>query len=100
MYNLHFINFALIHIKFDFYSEFCSAGQQYDRDSKTCKNCPKDFYTNKTVSQYCIKCPTGYITYGEGSDSCIRLSVPGTDTAATLCKILYLSHEFSYAEEI
>eukprot|EP00105_Crassostrea_gigas_P044581 XP_019928729.1 PREDICTED: signal peptide, CUB and EGF-like domain-containing protein 1 [Crassostrea gigas] len=59
--------------------KLCSAGQQYDRTTDTCQNCPKDFYTNKTISQYCIKCPTGYITYGEGSDSCVKLSVPGTD---------------------
>lgn len=100
------MNFALIHSKL-FYSEFCLPGQQYDRTNKTCENCPKDFYTNRTISKYCIKCPKGYITYGEGSDTCVQLSVPGTGTA-TLCNInfvnliyeIYLSHVISYAEQI
>nr|XP_034312620.1 uncharacterized protein LOC105346442 isoform X2 [Crassostrea gigas] len=58
--------------------KFCLPGQQYDRTTATCQYCPKDFYTNKTISQYCIKCPAGYITYGEGSDSCVRLAIQDT----------------------
>lgn len=93
---------------FFFSIELCSAGQQYDRTSETCQNCPKDFYTNKTISQYCIKCPTGYITYGEGSDTCIPLSAPGigTVTLRNVCELdidmynIYLLHVFSCAEQI
>lgn len=64
-----------------FFIEFCLPGQQYNRNILTCQYCPKDFYTNKTISQYCIKCPAGYITYGEGSVTCVKLFVPGTDIA-------------------
>nr|XP_022318820.1 sushi, von Willebrand factor type A, EGF and pentraxin domain-containing protein 1-like [Crassostrea virginica] len=55
----------------DYCIKFCAPGQEYDRSTGNCKNCPKDFYTDRSISQYCLKCPPGHITYGEGSTTCV-----------------------------
>ncbi|XP_062589722.1 sushi, von Willebrand factor type A, EGF and pentraxin domain-containing protein 1-like, partial [Saccostrea cucullata] len=62
----------------------CGDGSQYDRTLDNCTACPKDFYTNRKISQYCIKCPSGFITYGAGSSECVP-QAPGT-TAAPVIK--------------
>uniref|UniRef100_A0A8W8JQE5 EGF-like domain-containing protein n=3 Tax=Magallana gigas TaxID=29159 RepID=A0A8W8JQE5_MAGGI len=75
--------------------KFCLPGQQYDRTTATCQNCPKDFYTNKTISQYCIKCPDGYITYGEGSDTCVKLSIPDSGTTQAPAEPVQQTYSFN-----
>ncbi|XP_062586584.1 multiple epidermal growth factor-like domains protein 10, partial [Saccostrea cucullata] len=50
----------------------CEDGTEFNRNSRTCKECPKDFYTNRSISEYCIMCPTGYITNGSKSASCFK----------------------------
>ncbi|XP_062571486.1 proprotein convertase subtilisin/kexin type 5-like, partial [Saccostrea cucullata] len=59
----------------------CENGTEYDRTSGNCLECPKDFYTNRSISQYCIKCPSGFITYGSKSSVCYRQPVTVTTAA-------------------